>query len=360
MCARVTGFQVRRDMKRSMDERELRQGEHRQFYRCHGPETGPLLLFVHGWPELSLSWRHQLRAFGDLGFFCVAPDLRGYGRSSVYSRHEDYALEPLVADMLALLDHLGREQAILIGHDWGSPVVWSLAAHHPQRCLGVASLCVPYRTLECGLDAVLAHIDREVYPVEQFPAGQWEYMRYYEENFAAATGAFDADPYRVAKLLFRKGDPAGAGQPSATAFVRANGGWFGGGEVPDLPIDEDVVSADELQEYADGLRRNGFFGPDSYYMNHSTNAAYAVTDANAALAMPVLFLAAQYDYTCETIVSTLAEPMRGLCGRLTEEVVFSGHWMAQERPRDVNSALARWLAREFPDNWWRSAPAFTG
>ena len=70
--------------------------------------------------------------------------MRGYGRSSVYRRHEDYALEHSVADMLELLDALGREKAVWVGHDWGSPVVWSLASHHPERCCGVANLCVPY------------------------------------------------------------------------------------------------------------------------------------------------------------------------------------------------------------------------
>ncbi|MFX8864242.1 alpha/beta fold hydrolase, partial [Acinetobacter baumannii] len=78
------------------------------------------------------------------GFRCVAPDMRGYGRSTVHPRHEDYALEAIVADMLELLAALGRERAVWVGHDWGSPVVWSIAAHHAERCQGVASLCVPY------------------------------------------------------------------------------------------------------------------------------------------------------------------------------------------------------------------------
>jgi len=69
--------------------------------------------------------------------------MRGYGRSSVYPRHEDHALEHAVTDMLELLDSLGRDRAIWVGHDWGSPVVWSIASHFPRRCLGVANLCVP-------------------------------------------------------------------------------------------------------------------------------------------------------------------------------------------------------------------------
>jgi len=63
--------------------------------------------------------------------------MRGYGHSTVYSRYEDYALEHSTADMIELLDALDRERAVWIGHDWGSPVVWSIASHHPDRCFGV-------------------------------------------------------------------------------------------------------------------------------------------------------------------------------------------------------------------------------
>ncbi len=105
----------------------------------------------------------------------------------------------------------------------------------------------------------------------------------------------------------------------------------------------------DLHTYAEALTRNGFFGPDSFYMNHEANEVYADKFVNDGwLEMPVLFLAAQYDYVCESITSRLAEPMREYCKMLDEVVVNSGHWMAQERPADVNFALIRWLANRFP------------
>ena len=203
-------------------------GDHQTFYLAAGPEDGPLIIFVHGWPELSISWRHQLPCFAAMGFRAIAPDMRGYGRSTVYSRHEDYALESIVADMIGLQDALGTGKTVWVGHDWGSPVVWSIASHHPERCHGVANLSVPYYTLERGLDAIVGLIDRGVYPEDEFPVGQWEYQRFYEENFAAAIAPFDADPTKAIKALFRSGDPAGIGKPSRTAYVRENGGWFRG------------------------------------------------------------------------------------------------------------------------------------
>jgi pimeloyl-ACP methyl ester carboxylesterase len=313
------------------------------------------VIFVHGWPELSISWRHQLPALGALGFRAIAPDMRGYGRSSVYGRHEDYALRESVADMIELLDSLGHEKAVFVGHDWGAPVVWALASHHPERCHGVVNLCVPYS----ANGDFFSTIDRKLYPADEFPAGQWEYQLFYVENFEIACAQWEGDIEATVKALFRKGDPAGAGQPALTAYVRKNGGWFPGGAAPDLPRDEDVLTEQDLATYVSALKRNGFFGPDSWYMNHPANAVYSSEAKDGGrLTMPVLFLHAAYDYVCETLVSPLAEPMRRECANLTEAVVQSGHWMAQEQPIAVNSALTRWLASQFPALWspkWASA-----
>jgi soluble epoxide hydrolase / lipid-phosphate phosphatase len=332
-------------------EHVLKTDRHTTFYLAAGPEDGPLVVFTHGWPELSLSWRHQLPFFGAMGFRAVAPDLRGYGRSSVYNTHDAYRLEPAVQDMLELIDSIGRDKALWVGHDWGSPVAWSMASHHPERCFGVASLCVPYATVERGLDELIRCVDREIYPLDQYPAGQWEYMRYYEENFSRATAVMDANPRNLIRLIFQKGDPSGAGQPSPTAMVRIMGGWFGeSSEAPEVPRDEDIISEEELEIYAGALKRNGFFGPNSWYMNHEANARYFERSVNGGdLDMPVLFLAAQYDYTCESITSRLPDFMRGKCKNLEEAVIFSGHWMAQEKPFDVNRELIKWIVRKAPE-----------
>jgi pimeloyl-ACP methyl ester carboxylesterase len=330
-----------------------KSSRHTSFYLACGAEDAPLIIFVHGWPELSASWRHQLPVFAALGFRAIAPDMRGYGQSSVYAQHEDYALEQSVEDLLELLGALGREKAIWAGHDWGSPVVWSMASHHPDKCEGIVNLCVPYFAKGFTLKNFIPLVNRTIYPEAQYPAGQWEYMRFYEENFDKARSGFEADIPNLVKLLFRKGDPNGRGKPSFTAHVRNNGGWFGSaGIIPDLPIDSDVLTAKDYHKYAAALQRNGFFGPDSWYMNHERNGQFATKAVNGGrLQMPVLFLHARYDYTCETVDSRLAEPMRQDCANLTEAIVKSGHWMAQEKPVSVNAAIARWLATQFPALW---------
>jgi pimeloyl-ACP methyl ester carboxylesterase len=334
-------------------EHTVKTRRHTTFYLAAGPEDGPLIIFIHGWPELSISWRHQLPAFAALGFRAIAPDMRGYGRSSVYSRHADYAQEPIVRDMIELIDSVGRKNAVWVGHDWGSPVVWNLASHHADRCDAVANLCVPYYTLERGLDHALTLVDRTVYPESEYPAGQWDYMRYYEESFDESIAPMDANVRRFLKLIFRKGDPTGEGKPAATATTRRNRGFLGGAaSPPDIPHDPDIVTEEDLSGYASALERNGFFGPSSWYMNHRANAEYANSARNdGRLDMPVLFLNAQYDYVCECTHSRLAEPMRRYCANLTEQTIRTGHWMAQEKPSEVNAALAKWLATKVASVW---------
>lgn len=333
-------------------EHVVKSGRHTTFYLACGAADAQPVILVHGWPELSISWRHQLPFLAALGFRAIAPDMRGYGRSGVYGRHEDYALEHTVADMLELLSSLGHERAVWVGHDWGSPVVWSVASHHPEHCHAVANLCVPYFPTGFCPESFLPLVDRTVYPEDAYPAGQWDYQLFYEENFDRARAAFEGDIGNTVKALFRRGTAESAGKPSRTADVRRRGGWFGGGSAPDLPMDTSVLTPEDWHAYTAALTRNGFFGPDSWYMNHGRNAAYAKRAKNGGrLDLPVLFLHGAYDATCETVVSRLAEPMRANCTNLTEVIVKSGHWMAQERPTDVNAALAGWLALRVPGVW---------
>ena len=87
-------------------EHVAKTSRHMTAYLACGAADAPLITFLHGWPELSISWRHQLPVFAELGFRCVAPDMRGYGRSSVYGQHPDYAVENSVHDMIELLDSI--------------------------------------------------------------------------------------------------------------------------------------------------------------------------------------------------------------------------------------------------------------
>jgi len=323
----------------------VQTARHRTAWLEAGPPSGPLVIFLHGWPELGLVWRAQLEHFAQLGYRCVAPDMRGYGGSSVPTATTAYAVRELVHDMLELHDALGGAPAIWVGHDWGSPVVWSLASHHAARCRGVASLCVPYFAHGFALSHIAEWVDRQLYPEDQYPVGQWDYFEFYREHFDQAAQDFEADIAATLALLYRTGSPGAIGARAFTSAVRARGGWFGvARRAPVVPRDPTLLSAGDFDALVAAFRTTGFRGANSWYMNDAANIAYAAeAPGGGRLALPVLFLHAAWDIVCDTMRTGMAEPMRASCAALTEIAIQGGHELMLERPAEVNAAIADWL-----------------
>ena len=109
-----------------------------------GPEDGPLVVLLHGFPEFWYGWRRQIHALAAAGFRVAVPDQRGYHLSEKPRGIGAYDLPRLAGDVLGLLDALGRRQACVAGHDWGGAVAWHLAEHHPDRVERLAVLNVPH------------------------------------------------------------------------------------------------------------------------------------------------------------------------------------------------------------------------
>ncbi len=152
--------------------------------------------------------------------------------------------------MLDLADLLDVDRALWVGHDWGASVVWNIATHYPARCHATAALCVPYQTLELGVDQLSSLVNRDIYPAAEFPAGQFEYIKFYHEQFDSARRAFEINLENTFKVLMRRGDPSQAGKPFPTALVRRQGGWFGGGGAPDVPLDRAILDDGDLDAYS--------------------------------------------------------------------------------------------------------------
>jgi pimeloyl-ACP methyl ester carboxylesterase len=109
-----------------------------------GPQDGPLVLLLHGFPQSRHTWREMLPTIGRAGFRAVAPDQRGYSPRIRPANVSDYAPDRLVADVLDLADVLGADGFHLIGHDWGGQVAWLTAAHHSERVLSLSVLSRPH------------------------------------------------------------------------------------------------------------------------------------------------------------------------------------------------------------------------
>ena len=109
-----------------------------------GPQDGPPVVLLHGFPEFWYGWRHQIEALAAAGFRVIAPDQRGYNLSEKPRGVHNYQVERLSADVIGLLDALGYEQAFLAGHDWGAAVAWETAIRYPERVRKLAILNVPH------------------------------------------------------------------------------------------------------------------------------------------------------------------------------------------------------------------------
>jgi pimeloyl-ACP methyl ester carboxylesterase len=170
--------------------------------------AGPLVLLCHGWPELSYSWRHQIPALADAGFHVVAPDMRGYGRSSAPAEIGAYSIFDNVGDMVALVSALGEKQAVIVGHDWGAPVAWAAATFRPDMFTKVAGLSVPPPSRGRGR------------PLESLREGgvtnfYWQYFQ--------TPGVAEAEFERDIALTMRKLLGRGVSDPSAMFITEGKG-----------------------------------------------------------------------------------------------------------------------------------------
>lgn len=319
---------------------------HRTAYIETGPALGPLMIFLHGWPHLGLTWRPQLAFFAARGWRCIAPDLRGYGGSSVPSRVMDYSVREVVADMLELHDALGNKPAIWVGHSLGCTVGWAMATNHADRCRGIVNLTVPHLARGNALPNLIPLIDRAIYPVDRFPYGQWDYMQFYSDHFTKAVREFEANAAGVVDMSYTRGSPDGVKKPTPLASIHARGGWFpAGSEPPPTKPSDTLLPPRDREVMLAALMRNGFSGPCAWYLNDVANMAYAAEAPDyGRVALPVLFLGGRWDTVCDTVHGHLAEPMREDCSNLTEASIEAGHMLMLERPDEVNRLIADWLA----------------
>jgi pimeloyl-ACP methyl ester carboxylesterase len=112
-----------------------------------GPESGPPVVLLHGFPECWYGWHRQIGPLADAGFRVVVPDGRGYNLSAKPDAVDAYGLDYLAGDLVGLLSALGHDEAAVVGHDWGAAVAWWTALHHPDRLSRLVAVNVPHPTV---------------------------------------------------------------------------------------------------------------------------------------------------------------------------------------------------------------------
>ncbi|KAF3010015.1 hypothetical protein E8E13_011423 [Curvularia kusanoi] len=317
-----------------------------------GTSNGIPLIFIHGWPDLAEIWKHQLKHFasGSAGseYRVIAPDMRGYAGSTSPKDKRGYSLETLVEELVDFAHQLNITKAVWVGHDWGAAVVSALAAHHPELFLGLTVISVPYRTIELGLDYTVSLVNRDIYPEDEYPDGQFNYIRYYNEEPEKSAEAYEIASEKVCKALYMPHDPKKYGTPSErTARVAKQGGWFGGHPeaVPDVPLEYTLLDQHLYDSMVASHKKHGWFPATAYYLNMDVNAEYAKREVNGGiLEFPVLYIDAKHDAVCSpSTTPKMGESQRNAVKDLTYETIEAGHWVQLEKPAEVNKVLETWL-----------------
>jgi pimeloyl-ACP methyl ester carboxylesterase len=288
-------------------------------------EGFPVVL-VHGFPELSYSWRHQVPALAAAGYRVLAPDMRGYGRSTRPEAIDDYDIIHLTDDLVGLLDDIGAEQAVFVGHDWGSMVVWQMAQLHPDRVAAVCGMSVPF--LPRGPMS-------PVQLMRQAMGDNFFYILYFQEPGPADRELGD-DPARTMRRLLAGLTMAEGATPDPSAFANDGRGFVD--RMPEPERLPDWLSQAELDHYIEEFTRTGFTGGINWYRNFDRNWELTPQLEGAHITMPSLFVGGKVDpvliMTPPTIGAGWLDQHRG-------DVIIdgAGHWVQQEKPAEVNQAL---------------------
>jgi pimeloyl-ACP methyl ester carboxylesterase len=294
---------------------------------------GPLVLLLHGFPESWYSWRHQLRALAEAGFHAVAPNQRGYPGTDGPKPVEDYTILHLVGDAIGLVAALGERTATVVGHDWGAPVAWHAALLRPDVVRGVAGLSVP-------------HIPRSPVPTltalrDRF--GESFYQLYFQRQGVEAEFEADLDRTFRALLYGISGDVPHPRELLVDEGAGFLGAWPAPAQLPGWLAEADIAA------YAEEFAGASFTGPLNWYRNLDRNWALTAPWDGAKITQPALFVAGDRDPVIAHFdPERLARGMRRYLPNLRgfELLPGAGHWLQQERPDEVNTALIDWITRE--------------
>jgi len=295
------------------------------------PADRPAVVFSHGFPELAFTWRHQIAAVAQAGFRVIAPDQRGYGGSDRPATIRDYDIFHLTGDLVGLLDDVGVERGVFVGHDWGGFVVWQMPLLHPDRVAGVVGLNTPFTS----------RFPLKPTDLFRMVGGDNHYILYFQEPGVADRALADNVEALFDKMLRRAVDPAellAAVPDGAADFVQA---------VVNSPIlGAELLTPDEHAVYVDTFKATGFTGGLNWYRNFDHNWEQTPEQDGCRIDdVPCLMITAAWD---PVLPPALAQGMPSLINDLeVHEIAKCGHWTQQEHPDETNQILTDWLTRRF-------------
>lgn len=289
---------------------------------------GPVILFIHGFPELWYSWRHQIIALASQGYRAVAPDLRGYGDTDAPPSITSYTCFHVVGDLIALLDAVAPDQdkVFVVGHDWGALIAWYLCLFRPDRVKALVNMSVvlsPRNPKRKPLVSLRAIYGNDYYICRFQEPGE------IEAEFAQLGTA------TVLKEFLTYRNPGPLFLPKGKGF----------GHPPGAPIVlPSWLSEEDINYYASKFEKTGFTGGVNYYRDLDLNWELTAPWTGAQIKVPVKYIVGDLDLTYNSL-GTKDYIHKGGFKRdvpLLEEVIVLedvGHFIHEEKPDEINKHI---------------------
>jgi pimeloyl-ACP methyl ester carboxylesterase len=265
-----------------------------------GPPQGPAVIHLHGFPEFSYSWRHQIPCLAAAGFRVIAPDLRGYNTSDKPVRVRDYRVEELVGDVIGLIEQTPTRRATLIGHDWGGIIAWFAAMWRPDRVENLAILNAPH------------------------PGAYFRELKHWSQLLRSWYAIFFQLP-RLPEWLIRRND---------YAMVRS---LFRQG-----PARKSADPEHDIQRYIQAIAQPGALtAAINYYRAAMCGGPRSALQAVQPITLPTLLIWGDQD---PYLVSSLTKGLdRWVANLRIEHLPQGGHWIQNDEPDEVNRILLDFL-----------------
>ena len=304
---------------------------------------GPLVIFCHGWPESWYSYRHQLPAVADAGFKAVAYDVRGYGESDKPYEVEAYTMRNMTNDVIGIIDVLGYDTAITIGHDWGGPIALNTAALNEDRITATGTLSVPFtgRGPMPTLD-----LWKEIYKDRFF------YQLYFQKE-GIAEEEFESDLSKSLFMTYTNSDGRGMkfnfekGQSGLVTEKTKDSTFLEGMEMfKDFP---NWFTKEDLDYFVSQFEMSGLRGPFNRYRAQNIDWHEIPELEGKILKQPAFFVTGTLDPvnffvpTDQSLTERIKPNYKNLL--FAEELEGIGHWTQQEAPEEVNNFILNFLEK---------------
>ncbi|XP_021889244.1 uncharacterized protein LOC110808163 [Carica papaya] len=291
---------------------------------------GPVILFIHGFPELWYTWRHQLLALSALGYRAIAPDLRGYGDTDAPPSIESYTVLHIVGDLVGLLDALGIDQVFLVGHDWGAFIAWHFCLFRPDRIKALVNLSValnPRNPVRKPVESFRALFGDDYYICRFQEPGE------IEEEFA------QVDTRKLITCFLASRNPKPPRWPKEKGFRN----------IPEEPLPS-WLTEEDVGYYASKFSQKGFTGGLNYYRAMNLSWELIAPWTGVQVKVPVKFIVGDLDITYN--IPGMKEYIHGdgfkkLVPFLQEIVVMEGvaHFINQEKPEEISAHIYKFFKK---------------